>query len=151
MEKGFLLRILKSIIITFSVSLILSYFITFTGIPFLPTFLVITLLQFLFFYFYGEYLKNKKMELIISAEAEITKEKLKQFTDVECPCDRKIQTNIPLNIYGKNNYVCPGCNKQVNVYIETKTALSTEPVFTNPLDSPLLTDEVEKLIKNANK
>lgn len=70
-----------------------------------------------------------------------------QSTTVTCPCDRNLQTTIPININGENSYTCQGCEKLIKVSIETKTALATTPVVSSPLDSPLFLDHVEKLLK----
>jgi len=146
-DKLALLKLLKSLIITLTVSGSVAYFLTFTGISFLPSFIFFTVAQFLFFYFYGEYINKKNLETIIKAETNIFKEKQKQTSTVICPCDRKIETNIPLNLNSQNFYTCPGCDKKITVFIETKTALSTEPVDINNLNLPLIYDQVEKIIK----
>lgn len=148
MDKTILINLAKSISITVLVSLVFSYFLTYIGLPFIPTFFALIVAQFLIFYFLGEYINSKKIKLLINAEAEIAKERFKQYTTVTCPCDRRVQTDIPISVSDPNAYMCPGCNKQVSVFVKTKTALSTEPLFINPLDSPLITEEVEKLIKN---
>lgn len=148
MDKTLWFNLTRSVTITLLVAIIFSYFLTYMGLPFLPTCLALIILQFIVFYFIGEYVNNRKIKLLISADTEITKERLKQFTSVVCPCDRKIETDIPIKISEPNSYRCPGCDKQISVFVETKTALSTEPLFVNPLDTPLITEEVEKMIKN---
>lgn len=152
MEKTLLLKLFKSLFITLIVSGSISYFLTYAGIYFLPSFILFTVIQFLFFYFYGEYVNKKNLSTLIEAETRIFKEKQKQSTIVVCPCDRKIETTIPINLDKQNSYICPGCDKKVSVFVETKTALSTEPVDMVDVNLPIIYDRVEKLLKtNENR
>jgi hypothetical protein len=145
------LTLLKSITITALVSTTAGYFLSAFGVPFIHTFVFCIAVQFLFFYFYGEFLKNKRNRFIRDLELKEIEEQNKQSTVVVCPCDRNIQTIIPIDIEGINNYICPGCDKNISVQVTTKTALATTPVTLNPLDSPIFLDNLEeKLKRNAN-
>jgi len=147
-----ILQIIKSLIITFTVAAAIGYFLTTVGISFLPTFFLVVILQFLFFYFYGEIVKRRNETLQVEAEINIAKELSRQQVTVTCPCDRNIQTTIPVDLSRQNSYVCQGCNKDISVFIETKTALSTKPVMSNPLDTPIMLDEIQKVLKDdANR
>lgn len=139
------ITLFKSVLITLIVAGIGSYFLYSIGISFIPSFLLLIVFQFLFFYFLGEYKKNKVLEFQKEIENKIIEETYKQSALVTCPCDRNIQTDIPININGDNNYMCPGCNKSVSVFITTKTALATTPVTINPLETPILESFVETL------
>lgn len=51
---------------------------------------------------------------------------LQQAATVVCPCDKKQQATIPLNINGKNVYKCEACQRNVRVNINTETLLETD-------------------------
>ena len=147
-----IVQLIKSLSITFTVAAAIGYFLTTLGISFLPTFFLAVIVQFLFFYFYGEIVKRRNAILQVETEINIAKELSKQQVTVTCPCDRNIQTTIPIDISQSNSYVCQGCNKDISVFIETKTALSTKPVLNNPLDTPIVLEELQKVLKNdANR
>lgn len=143
--------LLKSIILTLTISGIVGFFLLIFNIPFIQSFLFFTAVQFIFFYFYGNSVKNKTNKLILETELKAIEERSKQTTTVLCPCDRNIQTTIPLSINGDNSYMCPGCDKKISVFIETKTALSTTPVSTEIIEAPLFVDAVKKMIEKQNK
>lgn len=145
MDRTALFKLLKSLAIVFLVSGTFSYFLLLLGANFLAAFLSITILQFLFFYFYGEFVTNNKVKLILQTEIDIAKEKSKQITRVVCPCDRKIVSPVPINLNAPNSYLCPGCDKQISIFVETKTALSTQPVSINPLTTPIVIDQIKNL------
>lgn len=145
--KDILLMLLKSLVITFIVAAAASYFIAFFGIPFFQSFALFVALQFLGFYFYGQYQKNKSIKIALQRELKEIEELNRQSTIVSCPCDRNIQANIPIDINGENNYLCPGCNKNIAVFITTKTALATNPLTINPLESPIFLESIEQKLK----
>lgn len=146
------LTLFKSVIITFSVAAAFSYFLTTFGINFFQSFIALIAIQFIFFYFYGEYFKRKNSKLQLDAEIKLAEEIAKQSTTVTCPCDRKIQTTIPIKVDGLNEYKCPGCEKNISVHVSTKTYLATTPLLNNPIDAPLFADVIEAIIeKNGNK
>lgn len=148
MDKTALFKLAKSLAIVFLVSCTFSYFLVLVGANFLASFLSLTILQFLFFYFYGEFVTSRNVKLLLQTEIDIAKENSKQVAQVTCPCDRKILSSIPININAPNSYSCPGCDKQISVFVETKTALSTQPIITDPLTSPIIIKEIENKIKN---
>jgi len=145
--KNILFALLKSIVITFIVAASVSYFITFFGVPFIQSFALFIVIQFLGFYFYGQYIKNKNRKIALQRELKEIEELNRQSTVVNCPCDRNIQANIPIDINGENQYICPGCNKNIAVYITTKTALATTPLSVNPLESPIFLESIEQKLK----
>lgn len=150
--RNIIVQLVKSISLTLLVAGIFSFFIiSITGLNFLPIFFFLVLLQFLFFYFYGEYIKNKNNKLQVEAEIKIAEKLSQQETTVMCPCDQNVPATIPININGPNSYICKGCNKEITVFIEAKTALATKPVTTNPLTEPYFLDDVKKYIKNDNR
>jgi transposase-like protein len=104
--------------------------------------------QFIIFYFYGEYVRRKNNKIRLEAELKLEEEKSRQYANVVCPCDRQILSTIPLSLNMENRYSCPGCKKDISVFVETKTALTTVPLLNNPLDAPLIAEEVNKLLKS---
>jgi transposase-like protein len=146
-SKDLLLRLIKSLAITVAVSSVFGIFFSYFNVPFLTSFIFFLVLQFVCFYFYGDFIKRRNSKLKLEAELKLGEEMSKQLKTVICPCDKNIETTIPISINGPNGYICQGCNKNITVFIETKTALSTIPVTVNPLDSPLIVEEVEKLLK----
>ena len=147
MNKDTFLSLIKGITITMLVAGTISYFLSHFLAPFVPTFLVLVLFQFVFFYFYGEYRKRKFLKIQMETQVKYDEMQSAQSTTVTCPCDRNLQTTIPIKFNEENTYNCQGCNKQIKVSIETRTALATNPVIINPLDSPLFVEQVERLLK----
>jgi len=67
-------------------------------------------------------LKDKKLE----------NERIKEFSyqglEVACPCTKKHIDFVPIRLNTPNMYKCTGCNKPVSVFINTETAIQTEPI-----------------------
>ena len=129
-NKVLLLTVCKSFLITVIVAAILSFLVNSLGFAFFPSFLFFILVQYVGFYFYGEHIKRRTNKLKIETELRVLEEQSKQKATVICPCDRGIETTIPININGENRYKCPGCIKDVTVFVTTKTALATTPTDT---------------------
>lgn len=125
-------KIIKSLAITSGVGLLLAWPTTFLGIPLIGGFSFFVVLQFVAFYFYNDYIQNKiaikEAELLLEREKELSK----QGAELICPCDKRASCFVPINLNDENNYICPGCNKQVSVYINFKTAIATIPVTETP-------------------
>lgn len=130
-----------SIGLTLLVGCLLSWPFTFLGINFFSGLAFFVVLQFVGFYFYRDYIDRKmaikEQELIVMREAELSE----QGAEVVCPCDRQIKTFVPIMLNGRNPYMCPGCNKGINVSVKLKTYLTTIPVV----------DTVEDIVNNINK
>lgn len=126
-------RLFTSLGLTAAIASVISWPLTYIGIDFISSLIALTTLQFVGFFFYNEYVSRKmilaEQKMLIDAEKEL----LKQSAEVSCPCDRGIKTVVPINIAERNEYICPGCNKNIHVIIETKTALVTTPV-----DAPVI-------------
>jgi len=150
-SREILYKLFKGLFITLSVATILAYFLTIFSLPFVPSFVVFVLAQFIFFYFYGEYVKRNDAKLQIDAQIRLAEMENEQTISVSCPCDRNIPHTLPIRFDRENTYTCQGCNKLIKVLIEAKTALATTPVEENFLSSPIFIDHVEKLLnKNGN-
>ena len=39
---------------------------------------------------------------------------------------------VPISLNERNEYNCPGCKKDINVFVDLKTALVTTPVLEPP-------------------
>lgn len=105
-----------------------------------------TLLQFLGFFFYGEYIRLRDNRIALMAEITAIEQISKISTKVICPCDRRIKSIQPIDINGENTYICDGCDKKIGILIEPKTVLVTEPIEQTLLDDP---DFIRKLKTNT--
>ena len=144
------LKLLRSLGITFGVSIILSFGLSFFVGNFLAWFLILTVVQFLVFYVVGEIVKknnNKKLLEITLKQQEL---KSQQSLTVVCPCDRRVESTVTVKLNEDNTYVCQGCNKNIGIQIEAKTALLTTPLSVNPIDTPLLAEHVKQLLTSTN-
>ena len=85
------------------------------------------------FYFYGEHVKRKNAEIQAQLELEAAIQLKKITADVVCPCDKKVETTIPIDMNGDNSYICSQCDKKIKVIVTTKTFLKTDPISQDPL------------------
>lgn len=141
-------RIVVSLVITVAVSVIFSLFLLNFNFNFFASFAFFTLLQFVGFYFYGEFIKRKNAKMALEAELKSLEFFQKISTEVVCPCDKNVTTTIPVALNQKNYYTCSGCNKRISVYLEPKTALVTEPQDESSLDDPRFVSHVNELIRS---
>lgn len=144
--------IFKKIAFSFAITALISilgglFFLNF-GFNFWLSTLFFFLLQIVGFYFYGEYVKRKNA--FIQAELELQAAMaLKKITaDVVCPCDKKVQTTIPIDMSGDNSYLCSQCNKKIGVLLETKTVLKTEHITKDPLLDGEVLSTFEEALKD---
>ena len=76
---------------------------------------------------------------------------MKKITvDVTCPCDKKVQTTIPIEMNSDNSYICGQCDKRIRVLLETKTVLKTDPILVDPLKDPDLLHTVQEALKDPS-
>lgn len=142
-------KLLYSFIITCLVSVVFSLFLLNFGFNFIYSSIFFILLQYLLFFFYGEYIRLRDNKLAILAEIKAMEEISKITTKVVCPCDRALVKELPISLHKKNEYICDGCNKKISVILEQKTALATEPMNDTLLDDKTFIREVEEKIKKA--
>jgi len=125
-------RLVSSLSITFAVAAVGAWPLIYLGIPFFSSWAFLTVLQFVGFYFYNEHVSRKialqEQQLLLAHEAELSK----QTSEVTCPCDRGVKCFVPINLNDRNEYVCPGCKKDINVIVDLKTALITTPILEQP-------------------
>jgi len=125
-------RLLSSLAITSAVAAVAAWPLTYLGIWFLSSWAFFMVLQFVGFYFYFEYVRRKtaleEQAFLLAREAELSK----QGAEVTCPCDRGIKCFVPITLNERNEYVCPGCKKDINVLVDLKTVLVTTPILEPP-------------------
>ena len=137
-------KIIYSFIITLSISILGALFLLNFNFNFWLTSVFFFILQIIGFYFYGEYVKRKNAQIQLQLELEAAIQLKKITADVVCPCDKKVETTIPIDMNGDNSYICSQCDKKIKVIVNTKTFLKTDPIDQDPLIS-------EKVLKNFNE
>lgn len=146
----FIKKIIQSLFITFTISILGALFLLNFGFNFLVSLFFIFILQFVIFYFYGEHVKRKNAYIQAQLELQASAELKKIIADVVCPCDQKVQTTIPIDMNSDNSYVCGQCEKRVKILIDVKTVLKTDPVIGDPLKNPQLLKNVEEVLKDPS-
>jgi hypothetical protein len=126
-------KILYSFIVTLSISILGALFLLNFGFNFWVTSIFFFILQMIGFYFYGEHVKRKNAEIQAQLELEAAIQLKKITADVVCPCDKKVETTIPIDMNGDNSYICSQCDKKIKVIVTTKTFLKTDPISQDPL------------------
>lgn len=125
----------RSLLLVLGVASVAAWPFTYIGVGFFSGVAFFTVLQFVVFYLYKDYQEKRFLieqeKLVIAHEAELAK----QGAEVACPCDRNIKCLVPIVLGARNEYTCPGCNKNINVMVNFKTALVTTPVTDTPTDT----------------
>jgi DNA-directed RNA polymerase subunit RPC12/RpoP len=148
MLNNVLKKILYSFGLTILVSVLGGLFCMNFGFNFWITSSFLFLLQVVGFYFYGEYVKRNNAHIEAQLELEAIAELRRITADVVCPCDKKVQTTIPLDMSTDNSYICAQCSKKVGVIVDIKTVLKTEPMQEDPLKNPQILKNVEEVLKD---
>jgi hypothetical protein len=148
MLNDILKKLLYSFGITALVSVLGRLFCMNFGFNFWITSSFLFLLQIVGFYFYGEHVKRKNAFIQAKLELDAITELRKISVDVVCPCDKKAQTTIPLDMNTDNSYICSQCAKKVGVILDVKTVLKTEPIQEDPLRNPQIIKDVEEALKD---
>lgn len=122
------LRPLLQLILLTSVSVLIGFIAKEFNINFFVGLFSGLALQFLLFNVYSTLLdvyvtlKNKKLE----------NERIKEFSfqgvEVTCPCFKKIKSFVPLRLNTNNSYTCQECKKDVAIYVDVSTAITTQPI-----------------------
>lgn len=148
LANSILKRIIYSFLITLTISFLAGLFFLNFGFNLWVTTSFFFILQVIGFYFYGESVKRKNFyeeaQLELAALAE-----LKKITaDVVCPCDKKVESTIALDMSTDNSYICSQCTKRIGVILDVKTVLKTDPLSEDPLKNPILLHNVEEALKD---
>lgn len=146
--------VIRRLLYSFAITLIFSilgglFFINFQ-FNFWITSLFFFTLQIVGFYFYGEHVKRKNAAIQTQLEILAASELKKITADVVCPCDKKVQSTIAIEMDRDNSYICGQCNKRIGVILDVKTALKTDPIAENPLQNPELISVVEEALKDPS-
>lgn len=144
---------IKKLSYSFAITLIVStlgglFFLNF-GFNFWISSVFFFLLQIVLFYFYGEHVKRQNSFFKAQLELEAAIELSKITANVTCPCDKKIKSEIQIDINGDNTYNCGECFKKIGVIVETKTVLKTDPILQDPLSNPEILDTFEEALKDS--
>ena len=137
--------IVKSLLVTFAVSSLVTVILYFMGFPPLKTFTIIIISLFILGFFLGQIsetlaaINNKKLENDRIAEFA------KQGVLIECAyCE---QPNfVPIRFDIKNEFVCESCNKSNAVYVDILASRTTEPLQGDPMQIQTINTEEEEAI-----
>lgn len=149
-NNAILWKLLYSFAITFTVSVLGGLFFLSFGLNFWITSVFFFLLQLIVFYFYGEYVKRKNSFYKAQLELEAAIQLSKITANVTCPCDKKIKSEIQIDVNGDNTYQCGECYKKIGVLVETKTVLKTDPITHDPLTHPEVLNTFEEALKDPS-
>ena len=91
-------------------------------------FILATILQILFFYFFNTVYENYLTKKVIEASALVEKEKLKNTVKVACPCGENNQQEVLLSFNEDTIFKCSKCNKDIRASTNVGTTLVTTPL-----------------------
>ena len=147
-EKNLFKKIAYSLILTSIVAILGGLFFLNFHFNFWATSSFLFILQFIVFYFYGESVRRKNAFIQAKLELEAAAELKKISADVVCPCDKKIQSTIPIEMNTDNSYICGACTKRIGISLNVKTFLKTDPIDSDPLSSIEIVQKVEEALKD---
>ena len=120
-------KLIISLVVTLGISAGISYFLTSFDIPFFKTFILATILQFVFFYFYNSYNQAKFNKFTVQRLSETEMQFEQAGADVPCAnCKKSIFA--PIELPEPNNFTCPHCGSENSIYLNIETAVTTRPV-----------------------
>jgi hypothetical protein len=93
-------------------------------------FILATILQILFFYFFNTVYENYLTKKVIEANSLVEIEKLKNTVKVLCPCGENQPQDVLLTLNEDTVYKCIKCNKDVRATTNVGTSLLTTPIIT---------------------
>ncbi len=93
-------------------------------------FILATILQILFFYFFNTVYENYLTKKVIEANSLVEIEKLKNTVKVLCPCGENQPQDVLLTLNEDTVYKCMKCNKDVRATTNVGTSLLTTPIIT---------------------
>lgn len=123
-----ILKIAQSLLITIGISYAVAYFISiFNPELLIPTFLLITVFQFVVFYFYTSKKQAQQQQIyleFLTEQQEIFEE---QGAEVQCAGCKQL-VFVPVKINNPENFNCPHCNTENALYVNLETAVTTTPI-----------------------
>jgi len=92
-------------------------------------FVLATILQILFFYFFNTVYENYLTKKIIEATSSVEIEKLKNTVKVTCPCGAS--QDVLLSMTEDTIYRCGECKNEIRAAVNIGTAMVTTPLITD--------------------
>ena len=124
-----ILKIAQSFLITIGISLTVAYFTSiFNSQLLVPTFLLVTVLQFVIFYFYNSKKDQKRRDTYLEFLTEQQALFEEQGAEVECATCKNI-VFAPIKINNPESFSCPHCGTENSIYVNIETAVITKPVW----------------------
>ena len=114
---------IKPVAITIVVSSTLAYFLTTFNIPFLPSFLLAIVVQFIGWSIVEYFANIKKQEIASTVLSDIVGQSLL----VPCPYCKK-DNLTPIRFDQNNEIKCEHCDKTGAIYIDIQTVQVTKPL-----------------------
>ena len=118
---------LRSIIITVSVSLGIAIFLTNFNIVFWTSVIFVTVLQVVVWNIFTYHNNTKIVAEARQLDEKFIEEMAKQQAELPCSYCNTINT-ADIRLDEDNDFKCSSCNKTNAVYVEIETAQKTEPV-----------------------
>lgn len=90
-------------------------------------FILATILQVLFFYFFNTVYENFLIKKTLEVNAEIKKLEFDNTIEVTCPCGAR--QNVILSIGEDTIYRCQECKNEIRAAVNIGTAMVTTPII----------------------
>ena len=133
---------LKPIFILCVISTVTSLVFTRDVFDFIKWFLLISLMQIIFYNVY----KNIIEYFALKLQVEKLKEFSKQGMEVKCPCYLEKKMFVPIDLNEVNVFNCKECDKSISVDITAKTFMQTDMIDLDKADENLI--KAYKLIQD---
>jgi hypothetical protein len=94
------------------------------------------------------YIFNSALNSIVALKnKQLENERIREFSmqglEVECPCSKKVKAFVPIRLNTANKYKCAECQKTISVFVNSSTALATEPIEdTDTLNPKIIKDAI---------
>jgi hypothetical protein len=122
-----MLQILKSLVLTITVSTCIGYFLTNFNINFWSSFFLITIIQIVIWNIFQYIQESKLIKFHAEQEQQVFEQLSKQSVVVPCQsCGH--ESLVPIGLDRNNTFDCDKCNKTNAIYIDIETAIVTTPV-----------------------
>lgn len=135
-------KLLKPLVILFTISATVSGCLYSDTASFLRYFLIATFIQIIVYNMYSTFINTLHERNEIEQLAELSK----QVVETRCPCPKAITQVVPITANEPTAYKCQDCNRGIVAVADVKTFLATEPV-----DIEQGNNLIEKLYNDAVK